>query len=160
MDNLRKNLFILLIIVLVVGSGVGGFYLVKKYLSSQYINTPILQDLVVPGMVRNAEGKVPSEFPGDLITQNDIANVIDSYSVVVDKSGEQITFRYLSNKNMFTNTIYFKKYLSSNGWRITNLSDSAQFISVTSIKGQNEKIFVSINEIDSIGIVIDVTYVK
>ncbi|MCX6703526.1 MAG: hypothetical protein NTV02_02480 [Candidatus Zambryskibacteria bacterium] len=160
MEQLKKTLFIFFIVLLVTGSVVGGFYLVKKYTSPQYPKTPIVQQLTVPGMVRDTEGKIPSAFPKGLIDQKNIANVIESYNVAKDKSGEQITFRYISNKDIFATATYFKKYLSSNGWRITGLSDKAKFSSITSIKGQNEKMFVTINEIDPIGIVVDVTYIK
>lgn len=160
MDNLKKYFFILFIVALVVGSGVGGFYLIKKYISPQYPNTPIAEQEDIPGMTRDSEGKIPGVFPEGLVNQTDVQNIIESYTVTKTQSKTQITFRYISAKNISDSSLWFKKYLSTNGWRlIGTLTETDNFTSLSSAKGQ-ENVFITINNMASMGVIVDVTYVK
>ena len=164
METNKKSLLIFLVLIVVGGSAYGGFYFLKKYFTKQPIvnqNSSTSPEDVIPGFIRDASMKIPEVFPVKLILENDIAGIVESFSVSQAGKPTQHTFKYTSKKNLGDNVFYFMKYLSTNKWHIVGVPTTEKtFASFSSTRKIIENVFITINEVESVGVIVDVTYIK
>lgn len=105
--------------------------------------------------------KISSQIPRDLVKKEDVKQVIQSYDVTEVQGGNQYTFRYVSRKDLISNSVYYKTYLSKNGWHLNSpITENKNFVSITATKDQKEKMIITINDSNPIGVSVDVTYIK
>lgn len=157
-----KGFFIKILIALVVlALLIGGYFYISKKDATLVVNENNQSVPPLKGLERDLENKLPVVFPVGLVQEKDIANTIESLTYTKEGQKTQYTFRYTSKKNFSDTLAYFMKYLSTNEWHLVGIPTTEKtFASFSSTRKIIENVFITINEVESVGVIVDVTYIK
>lgn len=164
METTKKTLLIALVILFTLGSTYGGFYFFKKYFVKSPQNdilTQTEQVPAIPGFQRDMMNEISEIFPKKLVPEEDISMSIESFTFLREDQKKEYTFRYVSKKSPYDNFVYFTDFLSKNGWHLNDApSFLERFISILSSKVNGETVSVNIAQVESIGTVVTILYLK
>lgn len=161
----KKILLIFIGLIFVVASGFGGFYVIQKLFITK---TDILDQPKVGAVStaveveRDVYNKIPKDFPKNLIPEDDIVSIIESFTVSDTPERKQYTLRYISKKNIAENQRYFEAYVAKNpGFSLTTnfLTNSTTFLSM-GIRNKKTEINITVNLNQQYGYIVDVTMLQ
>lgn len=165
MGTAKKVLLVFIGLVFTVASGFGGFYLIKKFFIKE-TNTPNQPNMSTVSnateLKRDIYNKIPKEFPENLIREDDIISIIESFVVPDTSERKQYTLRYISKKNIAENQKYFETYATKTpGFSLTTdfLTNSTTFLSM-GMRNKKIEINITINLNQQYGYIVDVTMIQ
>lgn len=165
METVKKTLLIFMGLILIVASGFGGFYAIKKYFikETNTLDQPKASTTpTVTGLKRDIYNKVPKEFPKGLISEEDVDSILESFIVTDSSERKQYTVRYISKKNVAENQKYFETYAANTpGFSLTTdfLTNSTTFLSM-GMRNKKTEIDITINLNQQYGYIVDVTMLQ
>ncbi len=160
----KKILLIFIGLIFVVASGFGGFYVIQKLFitKADILDQPKVSTVSTIEVERDVYNKIPKDFPKNLIPEDDIVSIIESFTVSDTPERKQYTVRYISKKNIAENQKYFETYVAKTpGFSLTTdfLTNSTTFLSM-GIRNKKTEINITVNLNQQYGYIVDVTMLQ